>query len=80
MEFTRHGYWSGLPFPSPGDLPYPGIEPVPLASPAMAGSFFTTEPPGKPIYVFYEGAKHPTLLVGGVKWYKLLHNFTYLKV
>ena len=37
--------WSGLPFPSPGDLPKPGVEP---AFPAMAGRFFTTEPPGKP--------------------------------
>ena len=27
MEFSKHEYWSGLPFPSPGDLPYPGIEP-----------------------------------------------------
>ena len=34
-----------MPFPSPGDLPEPGIEP---ASPALAGGFFTTEPPGKP--------------------------------
>ena len=40
MEFSRQEYWSGLPFPSPGDLP--GIKPVPLASPAWAGTFFTT--------------------------------------
>ena len=45
MEFPKQEYWSGLPFPSPGDLPDPGIEPV---SPALAGGFFTTEPPGKP--------------------------------
>ena len=67
MEFIRHGYWSGLPFPSPGDLPDPGIKPAPLASLALAGRFFTTEPPRKPIYVFYEDAKElhsPTLLVG----------------
>ena len=38
-------YWSGLPFPLPGDLPNPGIE---LESPALAGGFSTTEPPGKP--------------------------------
>ena len=44
--FPRQEYWSGLPFPSPGDLPDPGIEPI---SPALAGGFFTTEPPGKPI-------------------------------
>ena len=39
MEFSRQDYWSGLPFPSPGDLPNPGIEP---ASPAWAGGFFDT--------------------------------------
>ena len=44
--FGRQGHWSGLPFPSPGDLPVPGIKPE---SPALAGGFFTAEPPGKPI-------------------------------
>ena len=44
MGFPRQEYWSGLRFPPPGDLPNPGIEP---ASPALAGRFFTTEPPGK---------------------------------
>ena len=46
MEFSRQEYWNGLPFPTPGDLPYPRIEPVSLASPALAGRFFTTVPPG----------------------------------
>ena len=46
MEFPRQEYWNRLPFSSPGDLPDPGIE---LTSPALAGRFFTTEPPGKPI-------------------------------
>ena len=41
-------YWSGLPLSPPGDLPRPGFEPVSLASPALAGGFFTTVPPGKP--------------------------------
>ena len=41
-------YRSRLPFPTPENLPNPGIEPVSLASPAMAGRFFTTVPPGKP--------------------------------
>ena len=45
MGFPRQEYWSGLQFSSPGDLPRPGIEP---ASPALAGRFFTTKPPGKP--------------------------------
>ena len=42
MGFFRQEYWSGLPFPSPGELPYPGIKPMFLLSPALAGSFFTT--------------------------------------
>ena len=41
MGFSRQEYWSGLPFPSPGDLPDPGIEPVSLMSPGLAGTFFT---------------------------------------
>ena len=45
MEFSRQEYWSGLPFPSPGDLPDPGIK---TASFAGAGGFFTTVPSGKP--------------------------------
>ena len=45
MGFSRQEYWSGLPFPPPEDLPNPGTEP---ASPALAGGFFTTEPPGLP--------------------------------
>ena len=39
--FSRQQYWSGLPFPSPGDLPDTGIESVSLMSPASAGGFFT---------------------------------------
>ena len=45
MEFSRQEYWSGLPFPSPGDLPNSGIKPAFPVSPALAGGFFTTEPP-----------------------------------
>ena len=44
MGFSSQEYWSGLPILSPGDLPYPGIEPT---SPALAGRCFTAEPPGK---------------------------------
>ena len=50
MEFSRQEYWSGLPFPTPGDLPDPGIEPTSPVSSALAGGFFTTVPPGKPSY------------------------------
>jgi len=48
MGFSRREHWSGLPFPSPGDLPSPTIKPM---SPAVAGRFFTTELPGKPNYM-----------------------------
>ena len=41
MGFARQEFWSGLPCPPPGDLPHPGIEPTSLASPALAGGFFT---------------------------------------
>ena len=45
VGFPRQEYWSGLLFPSPGDLPDPGTEPQ---SPELANGFFPTEPPGKP--------------------------------
>ena len=45
VEFPRQEYWSGLPFPPPGDLPDPGIEPTSPASPAWPGRFFITELP-----------------------------------
>ena len=45
MEFSRQEYWSGLPFPSPGDLPDPGIEP---GSPTLQADTLLSEPPGKP--------------------------------
>ena len=54
MDFSRQEYWSGLPFPTPGGLPDPGIKPE---SPALAGGCFTTAPPGKPtelcVYTIY---------------------------
>ena len=48
MGFSRQEYWSGLPFPSPGDLPNPGIEP---RSPALQADALTSEPPGKAIFL-----------------------------
>ena len=45
MKFSRQEHWSGLPFPSPGDLPDPGIE---LRSPALPEDSLQAEPPGKP--------------------------------
>ena len=49
VESFRQVCWSGFPFPTPGDLPDPGMEPVSPGSPALAGKFFTTAPPGKPL-------------------------------
>ena len=46
VGFSRQEYWSALPFPSPGDLPDPGIEP---GSPALEAGTLASEPPGKPI-------------------------------
>ena len=48
MGFSRQEYWSELLCPPPGDLSNPGIEPASVASPPLAGEFFTTEPPAKP--------------------------------
>ena len=47
MEFLRQGYWSGGPCPTPGDLPNPGVQPMSLVSPALAGGVFTTSAIGK---------------------------------
>ena len=52
MGFSRQEYWSGFPFPPPGDLPDPGFEPT---SPALAGGFFTNKPPGKPTLLYMLG-------------------------
>ena len=49
IKYSRQEYWSGVTFPPPGDLPNPGIEPMSPASPTLAGEFFTTEPPEKPL-------------------------------
>ena len=65
MGFSRQEYWSGLPFPSVGDLPDPGIKPV---SPALAGEFFTSELLRK-LYVLNAGEQRKTwpLLSRGFK-------------
>ena len=47
VGFSRQEFWSGLPFPPPGDLPDSGTEPMSLESPAKVAGFFITEPPGK---------------------------------
>ena len=70
MDFSRQEYWNGLPFPSPGDLPDPGMQP---ASPALAGRFFTTEPPGKPVKI---GAKEkdPSAFIYSSSKKQMSHN------
>ena len=55
-DFPRQEYWSGLPFPSPENLPDSGFEP---ASPALAGKLFTTEQPGKPTKLFKDSKYFP---------------------
>ena len=50
MGFPRQEYWSGLPSPSPGDLPDLGIE---LVSPVSVGGFFTAKTPGKPVHALF---------------------------
>ena len=56
MRFSKQGYWSGLPFPSPGDLPNPGFEP---GSPALQADSLLTELKGKPSYFIKEGKFDP---------------------
>ena len=70
MGFPRQAYWSGLPFPSPEDLPDPGME---LTSPALAGGFFTTEPPGKPPNIVIATIYGEITYIYSIS-YILLHN------
>ena len=57
VGFSRQKYWSGLLDPSPGDLPDPGIKPVSLASPALAGGFFTTSTTWEAPYPVWSSAR-----------------------
>ena len=59
MGFSRQEYWSGLPFPPPGGLPDPGIEPGSPPAPALSGGSFTTEPPGKTQFPGWASALQP---------------------
>ena len=60
LEFSRQEYWSGLPFPSPGDRPDPGTEP---GSPALQADSLPSEPPGKPL-VAVSGGYSPFVVHG----------------
>ena len=64
IEFSKQEYWSGLPFPSPGDLPDPGIERLSVVSPVLAGGFFTSWVNREPHFVvnlYSWGAREPSL-------------------
>ena len=61
MAFPRQEYWSGLPFPSPGDLPNLGIKAASPTSPALAGGLLTVEPAGKPTTYCQEYYQSPGL-------------------
>ena len=60
MGFSRQEYWSGLPFPSPGDLPDPGIEP---RSPALQADALISEPPGKQVKMITPQTSDPIILI-----------------
>ena len=80
MGFSRQEYWSGLPFPSPGDLPDPGIEP---GSPALRAEALISEPPGKPWMVNFSRKNfhvrsHNTLNLAGKKKKKAFSSCIYL--
>ena len=70
MEFSRQEHWSRLPFPTPRDLPDPEIETASLASPALAGGFFTTVPIGKLYTYILEKAMatHSGTLAWRIPW------------
>ena len=68
MGFSKKEYWSRLSFPSPEDLPDPGIKPASLMSLALAGRFFTLVPPGKP----YQHQQAPPATFSGLPIYWVL--------
>ena len=81
MGFSRHEYWSGFPSTPPGDLPDPGIEPVSLTTPALAGGFFTAnaawEVPASHTFRQNVMLKGETLRLGPVYCLKHLLLFCY---
>ena len=68
MGFLRQEYCSGLPFPSPGNLSYPGIEPT---SPALPGGFFITETPGKPTMEYHSVIEKNEIMLIATTWMDL---------
>ena len=74
MGFSRQEDWSGLPFPTPGDLPNPGNKPASPESPALAGRFFTTAPPGKPFSLHDQPITQELNCWGREEWLHLEHQ------
>ena len=65
MGFSRHEYWSGVPFPPPGDLPDPGVKPASLMSLALEGGFFTTNAIWEASNFYLEGKyEHSAIRLG----------------
>ena len=70
MGFSRQEYWSGLPFPPPGNLPYTGIKFVSLTSPALAGGFFTTSTTWEDLCILFTLLNCPVVYT---KFFRQLH-------
>ena len=87
MGFLGQEYWSGWPVPPPGDLPDPGIKP---SSSALAGRFFTAEPPGKPstltghlkikrLSIVGDGSGGKKVIPGKINWSQLVNRTKKMK-
>ena len=76
MGFSRQEYWSGLPFPSSGDLPDPGIEPTSLLSHMLADRFFTTSTTCEMILINKRSSLGLVVLVLG--WFPVSHKGTHM--
>ena len=75
MGFSRQEYWSGLPFPTPGDLSDPGIK---SASPALAGGFLTAEPPGTPdIHLYRDPISAVIVIITKAIFCHLCHQYSH---
>ena len=70
MGFSRQIYWSGLPFPAPGDLPHPGIEPISLVPPSVAGRFFTCWAIREALMTSYYQADFGSFKTLAYKWHR----------
>ena len=80
MGFSRQKYWSGLPFPFPGDLPSPGIEP---RSPALQADALLSEPPGNHYFFSVTSSKYHLMFITLYRWYlaiiSLIKNWHHIK-